>query len=311
MVIDNILILGSMAYDEIMDFPGQFTDHFHPEKLHQINVSFVVSRLVKQTGGIATNISYNLRQVSSKKITVFGGLGKDGNEFLEFFSQNNIDASSILIDHSLYTATGKVMTDLHNNQIWAFYYGASIHGTEVSLEKYTDANSLLVISATHEKPFIHFQREAVKHSIKYLYDPGMALTWIKPDDLREGIMNAKYLVGNDYEVGHIQKVLHISTEELISQGLVVITTLGEKGVRYQSKDEEYYVPAFLVKDVVDPTGAGDAFRGGFIGGLAEGKDILEALKLGNVLASFAIEKYGTVNHKPTKEEIMERLIELT
>ena len=188
-----------------------------------------------------------------------------------------------------------------------------------------------------------------------MYDPGMALTWITKEQLREGIGNCQYLIGNDYEVGQILKKAEITEAEVLSRGIVVITTLGEKGVLYKSqisnhptsprvlgatlgasklKDksevimrqrrtnlieqmssashargfsvEEIYVEGYKVKKAVDPTGAGDAWRGGFIAGIAEGLSVTEALKQGNALASFAVEKYGTVNHFPTKKQITAR-----
>jgi adenosine kinase len=307
MLINRILVAGSIAYDEIMDFPGLFVDYFQPEKLHNINVSFVVDKLVKQYGGIATNISYNARLVTSKGVDVIGSVGKDGQAFVDFFTSHRINTSHIYKDAELYTASGKVMTDTKNNQIWAFYYGASACVSKSKLETYKDGNTLLVLSATHSKPFLYFQEQAIKHSIPYLYDPGMTLTWISPKDLEEGIYHAKYLVANDYEITKIQKILHVTVEELVANNVIVITTLGEDGTRYQSKDEELIVPAYKINKVIDPTGAGDAFRGGFIGSMAEEKTVIEALKTGNVLASFAIEKYGTVNHKPTSGEIKKRI----
>ncbi|PJC34178.1 hypothetical protein CO048_01045 [Candidatus Roizmanbacteria bacterium CG_4_9_14_0_2_um_filter_35_15] len=156
-----------------------------------------------------------------------------------------------------------------------------------------------------------------------MYDPGMALTWIKDKDLKKGVINTKYLVGNDYEIAMITKRLKKTVNELTSCGLKLITTLGEEGVKYEYKSkiinpksqinpkfEIIKVPAYKVKKVVDPTGAGDAWRGGFIAGIVSGKSVIDSLKLGNVMASFAIEEYGTVNHKPTIKEINKRMKKL-
>jgi len=141
----------------------------------------------------------------------------------------------------------------------------------------------------------------------YIYDPGMSLTWIRDSDLKEGVLHAKYLVGNDYEIAMITKRIQLSINESTNYGLRVITTLGEKGVKYEDKSLKLEVRSLKVKKVVDPTGAGDAWRGGFIAGLTNGSPIKECLKLGNVMASFAIEKYGTVNHRPTRKEVAKRL----
>ena len=317
----NLLITGSIAYDEIMNFPGEFVNFLHPEKLHQINVSFALSRLEKQLGGTGTNIAYNaaitleiLRQAQDDrwgtKIKLLGSVGRDGKEFVTFLNKNEVGTDEIIVDRKLYTAKGKVITDKKDNQIWGFYYGASQQAKNIGLKKYVGKNDLLVISANHPGAFIHFQNEAIKYKIPYLYDPGMAMTWIKDKDLYRGVMSSKYLVGNDYEMAMILKRIKKTIRELIPTGLKVITTLGEKGVRYEAKDQKIEVKSYKVKKVVDPTGAGDAWRGGFIAGLTKKLPVRDCLRLGNVMASFAIEKYGTVNHRPAKKEIERRLKKL-
>lgn len=302
----SAIITGSIAFDEIMDFPGKFIDHFHPERLHQINVSFVVDKLEKQLGGIATNISYNLSLVTKEKITLLSAVGKDGAPFLEFFKKNSINTKGVLVAHDLYTSTGKVITDIKDNQIWGFYYGALEQTDKLDLKKSADKNSLVIISATHLKGFMRVQSQAIQMKLDYVYDPGMALTWIDAKDIKEGVLHCKYLIANDYEIAQIEKKISLSVKDLIKKGIIVITTLGEKGVLYQDQKNTFTVPAYRLKTIVDPTGAGDAFRGGFVGGLLEGLSVEECLKQGNALASFAIEKYGTVNHKPTKKQIKDR-----
>jgi len=353
----NIIITGSIAYDEIMNFPGEFKDHFHADKLHQINVSFVVDRLEKQLGGTATNIAYNIQQmlklkcqnskiqinnklqknsknkinsefktcpeqsrrILNSKLSILGAVGKDGTQFIDFFKKQGIDTVGLLSDKSLYTSTGKVITDNVDNQIWGFYYGASSQTVKINLKKYADKNSLVVISANHPAGFLKFQKQAIEIGCDYLYDSGMTLTWITDADLLEGIKHSCWLVGNDYEIGQIEKRLRINIKQMVEWGVTVITTLGEKGVKYQlkvhqvNKDKNYkiinkVIPAVKVKKVVDPTGAGDAWRGGFIAGIIAGKSIDICVKWANVLASFAVEKVGTVNHKISKKEFEKRLL---
>ncbi len=311
-VYSSVIVTGTMAYDEIMDFPGKFVDYFHPEKLHQINISFVVSRLEKELGGTATNIAYNLflaTQSLQKKITItpIASVGKDGQKLIDFFRKNNISTKGILRDRRLYTATGKVITDKKDNQIWGYYYGASKSATKINSKEFSNSKSVWIISANHPDAFLHFQNQVIINNNTYIYDPGMSLTWIKDKDLKQGVMNAQYLVGNDYEIAMIIKRLNISINQLIDTGINAITTLGEKGVRYESKSEKLEVKSYQVKKIIDPTGAGDAWRGGFIAGIVCRLPIKTCLKLGNVMASFAIEMYGTVNHRPTTKEIAKRL----
>ncbi len=303
----NILVSGSISYDEIMDFPGKFVDYLHPEKLHQINVSFVVDRLEKQIGGTATNIAYNISLNKIDSIKILGAIGKDGQRFLDFFKKNKIDISGIYLDKKLYSAFGSVITDIKDNQIWGFYYGASKLARKVTFKKHLNKNNFLVISPNHPQSLLYFQREAIKNRIDYMYDPGMTLTKLKDKDIKEGVMKCKYLIGNDYEIAMILKTINLTIKELTNRGLNIITTLGEKGVRYENKKEKIEIKGYKVRKVVDPTGAGDAWRGGFITGLTKEFDIKQCLKLGNVMASFAIEKYGTVNHKPSIKDIEKRL----
>jgi adenosine kinase len=296
-----------------MNFPGEFQDHFHSEKLHQINVSFVMDSLEKQLGGTGTNIAYNIALISNKKpsIHLLGSIGCDGQEFINFFKKNNINAKGVIIDQKLYCSAGSVITDKKNNQIWGFYYGASEKIPYTNFAKLNKKTDLMIISANHKNSFLYFQREAIKHKIDYLYDPGMSLTWIKEIDLKEGVMNCQYLIGNDYEIAMILKRIKKTIKQLNDCGLRIITTLGEEGVRYEEVNKVYKVKPYRVKKLVDPTGAGDAFRGGFVAGLMMNYPIKDCLKLGNVMASFAIEKYGTVNHQPSLAEIKKRLQKIT
>lgn len=303
----TVIVTGTVAFDEILDFPKSFADFFQPDKLHQINVSFVVDRLEKQLGGTATNISYNLSLLSHKKIILLSSVGKDWLQFLEFFKKNKIDVSSIVIDKNLYTATGKVITDIKDNQIWGYYYGASEKAKEIDLGNYIDQSSLIIISANHPSAFLHFVEQAIRMRADYMLDPGMALTWIKDADLKKAVENCKWLVGNDYEISQVVKVLKTRVSTLVNQNIAVITTLGEEGVLYQDRAVRLKIPAFKLEKIVDPTGAGDAWRAGFIGGIVEGKTTEFCLKQANALASFAIQYYGTVNHRPAKQEILDRI----
>jgi adenosine kinase len=301
----SIIVTGSIAYDEIMDFPSEFQSYFHPEKLHQINVSFVVDKLEKQLGGTGTNIAYNVSLMTGQSVHLLAGVGKDGRDFMEFFARNHIDTKGIIIDNTLFTATGKVITDIKDNQIWGFYYGACEKGKDVVFTPFTKESPLMIISANHPKAFLHAQKEAIRLQIDYMYDPGMAMTWITDEDLKEGIDHATYVVGNDYEIAMISKRLSTTVEQWVADGKKVITTLGEKGVLYEDTNQKLHVSGCGV-EAVDPTGAGDAWRGGFMAGLVEGKTIEESLKQANAIASFAVEKYGTVNHGPTHDEIKKR-----
>ncbi len=306
----SIIVTGSIAYDDIMVFPGHFKDHFHPEKLHQINISFAVGSLIKHIGGTATNISYNLSKYTTKPIHIIGAMGQDHETITRFYEKNNIDFSGSYIDPSLYCSTGKVITDISDNQIWGFYYGAAEKGNLVDFAPYAKS-SFGIISANHSNAFLHAQHYFIEHTIPYLYDPGMSLTWISDADLRDGILGAQTLVGNDYEIAQMTRRLDMSVQDIINKGIAVITTLGAQGVRYEDSDNRYEVAGYAIDKIVDPTGAGDAWRGGYVAARIEGKEVLESLRIANALASFAVEHPGTANHDPSKNEIEKRAKLLT
>ncbi|MDP3724935.1 MAG: PfkB family carbohydrate kinase [Nanoarchaeota archaeon] len=304
--ITDIIVSGSIARDEIMSFPGLFADHIAKDRLRNLNVSFVVNRLVKELGGTGTNIAYNARLVTKKPIHLLGAVGKDGDDFFDFFKKYGIGTKGVSKHEDLYTATGKVITDAKQNQIWSFYYGALEKTREIRKEDTKGKRPVLILSATHRTPFLRMQAQAKKLKILYAYDPGMVLTWIRDKDLREGVEGATWMIGNEYEMTQIKKRLKIDIKQMLTAGKTIITTLGAKGVLYQSKEKTLGVAGYRVKKALDPTGAGDAWRGGFWGSLAEGKSIEDSLKTANALASFVVESYGTVNHKPTIKDITRR-----
>ena len=168
----NVFVTGSIAYDTIMNFPNEFQDYFHPEKLHQINVSFVVNKLEKQLGGTGTNISYNIAKIlnnkypafvktsagkQKSKISLLGSIGKDGKDFINFFKKNKVNFSGTLVQKKLYTSAGSVITDVKINQIWGFYYGASEIVPYIDPKLINKETDLLVISANHQNSFLYFQ----------------------------------------------------------------------------------------------------------------------------------------------------------
>jgi len=284
------------------------------------------------------------------KIYLLGGIGKDGKEQIKFFKKNGIKTEGIVSDKNIYCASGTVITDMKDNQIWGFYYGACTRGKDVDFKRFVKKDSVMIISANHPGAFLAAQSYAIKNNITYMYDCGMAMSWIQKKDLQKGIENSSWLIGNDYEIALICKTLDISVKDLVKNGIQVITTLGEKGVSYNANIENLNsksetlnskqiinhkfqklknqatkkpnnqltkqlsnqrltitIPAYSVKKVVDPTGAGDAWRGGFLAAFCSGADIQTCLKIGNVMASFAIESYGTVNYKVNRREFEARL----
>lgn len=295
-----------MGYDVIMNFPSRFKEHILPEKLHQINVSFVVDSLDKQFGGTAMNIAYSAAIFKGNTVKLFASVGKDGSPLIDYVKRMGVLTEGIITDSTRYSATGTVITDNDDNQIWGYYYGACEAAKSISLVGKVRRDSLLVISANHPEAFVNFQHQAIAMGIDYMYDPGMTLSWNNGRHLREGVKHCTWLVGNDYEIARIVGLIGMTVEEMVNEGVKVITTLGAGGVRYQDKETDVCVPAYKVQNVVDPTGAGDAWRAGFITGIVRKLSVKDSLCLGNAMASFAVEMYGTANHTPTEYSVLER-----
>lgn len=307
----SIIVTGSIAHDRIMDFPGEFKDHIDPTKVHMINVSFVVGKVGEQLGGTGTNIAYNTQLLTTLPVRLLGGVGKDSADLLEFFKAHNIDTTGVIKDENDFSAGGTAITDQKDNQIWGFYHGASKRGKDIDLGTFCKpGEQLLVLSANDPEAFLHFQNQAIELGLNYFYDPGMALTWISDADLQKGMDHATFVAGNDYEIGQIEKRLRTPVQTWAKK-CVIITTLGERGARYMDATSAFAVSGVRLDRPIDPTGAGDAFRGGFIAGLCEGLSVEDAMRQGSALGSFAVESYGTINHGPTREDISRRAQSLT
>ena len=303
----KLLTFGSIAKDELMSHPGVFHDHIDSENLENLNVFFIIDDLRQAVGGIASNLSYSFNLVSDKDNYILGGVGIDSEIFDKFFAENGIKTDYLQRSSDLFSGTFKGIAATNQNQIGAFYYGANLAAKEIKLKEIPEAQeSLLIISANHPESVEEMVEQAVELGLDYAFDPGMMLTWIGPELLKKGVENAKFVISNDYEIGLVLKRLETTLEELNSKNIAVITTKGEKGVEYQDSSNKIQLPAYKIEKFVDPTGAGDAFRAGFLAGLLEEKEILDALVQGSVLGSFAVEFAGGTNHKFSDQEFKKR-----
>lgn len=299
-----ITVTGSLAYDTIMDFPGKFSDHIMPDKIHQINLSFLVSKLSKQRGGTAGNIAYNLALLDSP-VSVVGAAGSDFSDYGKFLQDAGVDISKIKIIDNESTSSAFIMTDKADNQITAFYPGAMSKNSTLSV----DLSDLVVISPNDPTAMVNFAKQAQDQNIPYMLDPGMQLPALEADQLQQMLSGAAILIGNDYEIALLKEKTGLTYEQLLSQVKILITTLGEKGSTIQSGSESIQVNAAKPNEVLDPTGAGDAYRAGFLAGYMQKLSLKVCGQMGSVAASFAIEKYGTISHSFSKSEFDKRLKE--
>lgn len=298
-----LIITGSLAYDYIMDFPGSFSDHILPEHTHNINLSFIVNRFAKRRGGTAGNVSYTLGLLNTPHI-LFSYVGKDFEEYKKDFEKLGINVSKIQIDSEDHTATGFAMSDKDQNQIWGYYYGAMKNNKDLKLKTVAHKGDLILIGPQGAEGSLSLINQCIELDIPYVFDPGFILTQVNNKDLQLGLTHAKYIIGNDYEM----KLMRDRIERFakIIEDKIVITTFGKKGSTIDAEEQRHKIVSAKANEVVDATGAGDAWRGGFLAGLEKGFDLQTAGQMGAVASSFAVEHVGTQDHTFTKKEFTKR-----
>ncbi len=301
----NILVSGSMAYDRIMDFPGRFSDHILPEKIHVLNVCFTVNGMAEKFGGTAGNIAYTLTLLGEKPVIV-ATIGKDCENYFKWLEKNNISTEGIKIITDEFTAGAYITTDKADNQITGFNPGAMKYSSKYEFSNINPKDSIVIISPGNLPDMMEYAEICKEKGIKYICDPGQSLTQWDRDAFIRWINGSMLLISNDYELDLIMKITGLDKKGLLGLTKTIITTLGEKGSVISNSDADFDIPAAEISDIVDPTGAGDAYRAGLIKGLAVGMDIVISAQMGAVTATYAIENYGTQEHYFTYEEFVEK-----
>ncbi|HVO66546.1 MAG TPA: carbohydrate kinase family protein [Syntrophales bacterium] len=301
----NIIVSGSLAYDRIMDFPGHFSDHILPGKIHVLNVCFQVNSMKEKFGGTAGNIAYALTLMGEKPI-ISATIGHDYHRYLEWFKKNGISTENIKIIEDEFTASAYITTDLADNQITGFNPGAMKYSSSMDFDKLNPADTIVIISPGNLGDMVNYPRACKARGIDYIFDPGQSLPVLDTKDLVDAIDGCRILISNDYELDLIISKTGLSKEGLLTLARVIIVTLGEQGSQVSTVDSEISIPVVKPKKVNDPTGAGDSYRGGLISGLIRGMDIEQCALMGSVCASFAVECYGTQDYRFTHEEFKER-----
>jgi len=302
----NIVVSGSLAYDRIMVFPGYFAEHILPEKIHVLNVCFQVDGMRERFGGTAGNIAYALTLMGEKP-TISAAIGHDYHRYFEWLARNGISTADIRIVEDEFTASAYITTDKADNQITGFNPGAMKYPAPLDLSRHDPADTMAIIAPGNLEDMLTYPRACKARGIEYIFDPGQSLPMWNAAELTQTIEGCRILISNDYELDLIMSKTGLTRRGLLSLTETVITTLGEAGSRVCTTDREVRIPAVRPRKVVDPTGAGDSYRGGLISGLSRGKDIEQSAMIGSVCASFAVECYGTQDYVFSPEEFNERL----
>lgn len=302
----DILVSGSLAYDRIMDFPGRFSDHIMPHKIHQINLSFTVNGLTEKFGGTAGNIAYSLALLAEKP-RVLATLGRDGDPYLRWLEQQGLTTTDIRIIPEELTASAYITTDAAENQITGFNPGAMKYPSNCDLSGIDPADCIAIVAPGNLRDMAEYARTYRALGVFFIFDPGQSLPAWEGDDLARSIEGSDLLVANDYEMELIKNKAGLSTDRLLDMVNTVVVTRGEDGCEVLTPKGSVRVPAVPTDNVVDPTGAGDAFRGGLIKGLVQRLPMVRAAQMGTVCAHYAVQRYGTQEHRFSTEEFAAKL----
>ena len=303
----HTLICGSIAYDTIMVFPGRFKDHILPEKLHILNVAFLVPDMRREFGGCAGNIAYNLDMLGGKPL-IMAAVGDDYQPYAHRLEKLQLSQRHIQQVAGTFTAQAFITTDLDDNQITAFHPGAMNCSQQNHVADAKDV-TLGIVAPDGRDGMLQHAREFNAAGIPFIFDPGQGLPMFNGDELLDFVRMAEYLTVNDYEAQMLQEKTGQSLAALakLTRGLVV--TLGAKGSLIYADGAQIAVPCAKAEQVVDPTGCGDAYRAGLLYGLAHGMDLDLTGRLASLLGALKIAHRGGQNHHFTRDEIAARFKE--
>jgi adenosine kinase len=305
----RIFVSGSLAYDRIMDFPGRFVDHIFPEKIHILNVCFMVNGLTERFGGTAGNIAYNLALLGESPYILATAGDRDFGPYRDWLEQLGLPLAGIKEISQEFTAGAYITTDLSDNQITGFNPGAMKFASDYSFDGLDSAAALAIVAPGSLDDMLAYTRFYKDRGVRYIFDPGQSIPAWGGDDLREMAEGSQALIVNDYELEMFRQKTGLDVTDLLALTPNLITTRGEQGSLLQLNGGSEEVPAVPARRVLDPTGAGDAYRAGLLKGLSLGLGWSDAARMGAVLASFSVEQQGTQEHRLGIQEFWDRYAE--
>ena len=301
----NIVLTGSIAFDYLMSFPGRFRDHILADRLDRLSLSFLVDSLIRRRGGIAANIAFTMALLGERPM-VMATAGEDFEEYRAWLEKHGVDTSAIRVIPGLLTASFFVNTDQVNAQIASFYTGAMARAAELRFEDLAVRPDLAVISPNDPAAMEAYVLECGQLGIPYFYDPSQQIVRLGPEVLRYGISHARALFCNDYEFGLISEKIGWGLDAIVEKVEFLVITRGEHGADVYRAGATIHVPAVLPIRPAEPTGVGDAFRGGFLTGYARSLSLDRCGQMGALAAAYCLEEEGTQGHHFTLEEFLER-----
>jgi len=301
----DILLTGSVAYDYLMVFPGLFKEQILPERLGSISLSFLVDGMSKQRGGIAPNIAYTMALLGEKP-RVMATVGEDFSDYRNWLDSKGVDTTLMEVIPGEFTASFFATTDQDSAQIASFYPGAMGHSASQSLKILNKKPDLVIVSPSAPDAMMKFPAECRELNIPYLYDPSQQVLRLEGNELARDMEGAQFLFCNDYEFGLISKKTGWSLDQILEHVKVLVITRGKDGADLYIGGDAVHIPTVPEDEIVDPTGVGDAFRGGFLAGYSQGFEWKLCGEIGSLAAVYCLEQRGTQNHGYTRKEFVER-----
>jgi adenosine kinase len=307
------VVTGSIAYDYLMSFPGKFTEQLVEGHLQRVSLSFLVDTMDKRRGGCAPNIAYTLALLGEKP-RLMGTAGQDFEEYRRWLEAASIDTSLVDIVPNKFTASFFCSTDEDNNQIASFYTGAMAHAAELSFRSAGEVD-LAIISPNDPTAMVQYAQECRTLGIRFIFDPGQQCARMSGEELAAGISGAFMVICNDYEFELIRQKTGKAEADVLAECELLVITKGEHGCTIMRKAvagagegqrSQIDVPAVAPRHSADPTGVGDAFRGGFMKGIAAGAPDAVCGQLGSMAATYALEHLGGTSHSYTWKEFVKR-----
>ena len=303
----SALICGSLAYDTIMVFPDQFKQHILPDKVHILNVSFLVPKMRREFGGVAGNIAYNLHLLGGEPYPM-ATVGDDFGPYQRHLDSLGISTRYVKHMEGEYTPQAFITTDIDDNQITAFHPGAMQH-SYLNRVSETEGIRLGIVAPDGKAAMIQHSRDFVEMGIPHIFDPGQAMTLFDGEELSQFIREARYIVLNGYEFQLLKERTGQSGAEIAEQVEALIVTHGAEGSLLRTRDDQTSIDPVEPDDVQDPTGCGDAFRAGLIHGLLNDLDLVTCCRMGSVMGAIKVAQQGPQNHAPSLDDIQQRFFE--
>ena len=300
----SIVVTGSIAYDYLMSFPGKFTEHFLPEHMHRVSLSFLVDSMDKRRGGCAPNIAYTLALLKERP-RLMATAGQDFGEYRQWLEAAGIDTSLVKVVDGKFTASFFCSTDSESNQIASFYTGAMANAAELSFRMVKDCR-LAIVSPNDPAAMVQYAEECRVLEVPFIWDPGQQCARMSGDELRDGIEGAALVICNDYEFELIRQKTGLDEMAVLERAGALVITRGENGCSVIEVSGRTDVPAVAPHRIVDPTGVGDAFRAGFMKGMGHDAPYPVCAQIGAVAATYALEHLGGQSHTYTWKEFEAR-----